>query len=457
MPDKQVQSINPANGEVLESFTPLTGARIETALDTAAERFRAWRNVPLAERAELLNRAADVLEAKAHEYARDITLEMGKPLPQAEAEVKKCATACRHYAEHGAAYLQDETIRTEAHRAFVRHLPMGPVLAVMPWNFPFWQVFRFAAPALMAGNVGLLKHASNVWRSALNIEDVFHRAGFPEGCFQTLLIGSSEVEGVIRDSRVKAVTLTGSGPAGRSVAAIAGDSIKPSLLELGGSDAFIVMPSADLDKAVKTAVTARIQNSGQSCIAGKRFFVHSDIYNDFAKRFTTAFDALKVGDPMKADTDVGPLATLAIRDELADQVERSLKGGAERLTKERTVPGRGAWIAPQVLAEAHSGTPSADEEMFGPVANLWKVSSLGDAITRANRSMFGLGSVLFSKEESEIDEAVRDLEAGATFVNSMVASDPRLPFGGIKQSGYGRELAADGLRAFMNRKTVSVA
>jgi succinate-semialdehyde dehydrogenase/glutarate-semialdehyde dehydrogenase len=457
MPDHQVQSINPANGEVIESFTPLTSSGIENALEKAAGRFHSWRNVPLAERAEMLNRAADILEAKAAEYARCITLEMGKPLSQAEAEVKKCATVCRHYAEHGASYLQDETIQTEARRAFVRHLPMGPVLAVMPWNFPFWQVFRFAAPALMAGNVGLLKHASNVWRSALNIEDVFHRAGFPEGCFQTLLAGSSEVEGIIRDDRVKAVTLTGSGPAGRSVASIAGDCVKPSLLELGGSDAFIIMPSADLDKAVKTAVTARIRNSGQSCIAGKRFFVHADIYDDFAKRFTAAFDALKVGDPMNADTDVGPLATLAIRDELAGQVERSLKGGAERLTKERTVPGKGAWIAPQILAEAHSGTPSTDEEMFGPVANLWKISSLDDAITRANRSVFGLGSVLFSKEDSEIDQAVRELEAGATFVNSMVASDPRLPFGGIKQSGYGRELAADGLRAFMNRKTVSVA
>ena len=457
MPDRQVQSINPATGEVIESFTPLTHAAIETALENASERFRTWRNVSLDERAELLNRAADVLETKAAEYARDITLEMGKPLSQAEAEVKKCATACRHYAEHGATYLQDETFHTEARRAFVRHLPMGPVLAVMPWNFPFWQVFRFAAPALMAGNVGLLKHASNVWRSALNIEDVFRRAGFPDGCFQTLLIGSSEVEGVIRDDRVKAVTLTGSGPAGRSVAAIAGDCIKPSLLELGGSDAFIVMPSADLDKAVKSAVTARIQNSGQSCIAGKRFFVHADIFEDFSKRFIKAFDALKVDDPMKADTDIGPLATLAIRDELADQIERSLKGGAESLTKDRTVPKKGAWIAPQILAEAHSGTPSTDEEMFGPVANLWKVSSLDDAISRANRSQFGLGSVLFSKDDAEIDQAIRQLEAGATFVNSMVASDPRLPFGGIKQSGYGRELAADGLRAFVNRKTVSVA
>lgn len=457
MSDKLVKSINPANGEVIEIFTPFSSATLETALEKSADRFRTWRNVSLSERAELLNSAAEVLETKVADYARDITLEMGKPLTEAEAEVRKCALVCRHYAEHGPAYMQDEIVSTEARRAYVRHLPMGPVLAVMPWNFPLWQAFRFAAPALMAGNVGLLKHASNVWRSALNIEDVFHRAGFPEGCFQTLLIGASKVESVIRDNRVKAVTLTGSGPAGRSVAAIAGDCIKPSLLELGGSDAFIVMPSADLDKAVQTAVTTRIRNSGQSCIAGKRFFVHADIYNDFSKRFAAAFDTLEVGDPMKAETDVGPLATLAIRDELADQVERSLKGGAQRLTKDRIVPGKGAWIAPQILAEAHSGTPSTDEEMFGPVANLWKVSSLDDAIARANRSVFGLGSVLFSKEESEIDKAVNELEAGATFINSMVASDPRMPFGGIKQSGYGRELAGDGLRAFMNRKTISVA
>lgn len=457
MTGSQVQSINPATGEVLETFTPLTAPGIDAALEKAADRFQSWRRVPLDERAELMTRAADVLEAKLDTYARDITLEMGKPLAQAEAEVKKCAIACRHYAEHAGAYMQDETVQTEAHRAFVRHLPLGPVLAVMPWNFPFWQVFRFAAPALMAGNVGLLKHASNVWRSALNIEDVFHRAGFPEGCFQTLLIGSSAVEGVIRDARVKAVTLTGSGPAGRSVAAIAGDCIKPSLLELGGSDAFIVMPSADLDKAVKTAVTARIQNSGQSCIAGKRFFVHEAIFGDFRDRFVAAFDALKVGDPMKADTDIGPLATTKIRDELVDQVERSVQGGALRLAKERALPGKGAWFAPEILEDAHSGTPSTDEEMFGPVANLWKVSSLDDAIARANRSVFGLGSVLFSQEEAEIDQAVRELEAGATFVNSLVASDPRLPFGGIKESGYGRELSADGLRTFMNRKTVSIA
>jgi len=457
MTDRQVQSINPATGEVIESFTPLSAPGIDAALNKATAAFRAWRNVPLNERSALLNRAADVLEARAAEYTRDITLEMGKPLSQAVAEVQKCASVCRHYADHGPAYMQDETYQTEARRAFVRHLPLGPVLAVMPWNFPFWQVFRFAAPALMAGNVGLLKHASNVWRSALNIEDLFRRAGFPEAVFQTLLIGASAVEGVIRDPRVKAVTLTGSGPAGRSVAATAGESLKPSLLELGGSDAFIVMPSADLDKAVATAVTTRIRNNGQSCIAGKRFFVHEAIYGDFRDRFVAAFDALKVGDPMQADTDVGPLATVKIRDELAEQVERSLAGGAVRLTHTRTLPGKGAWFAPAILADGHAGTPSTDEEMFGPVANLWKVTSLDDAIARANRSVFGLGSALFSQDEAEIDRAVRELEAGNTFVNSMVASDPRLPFGGIKESGYGRELAADGLRAFVNRKTVSIA
>ena len=457
MSDSEVQSINPATGEVIETFTPFSAAGIETALAKAADRFKTWRTVPLDERAELMNRAADILEAKAETYARDITAEMGKPLTEAIAEVKKSAIACRHYAAHAPAYMQDEVIQTEAHRSFVRHLPMGPVLAVMPWNFPFWQVIRFAAPALMAGNVGLLKHASNVWRSALNVEDVFRRAGFPEGCFQTLLIGSGAVEGVIRDARVKAVTLTGSGPAGRSVASIAGDSLKPSLLELGGSDAFIVMPSADLDKAVKTAVMARIRNAGQSCIAGKRFFIHADIHDAFTERFVAAFDALKVGDPMEEGTEVGPLATMKIRDELADQVERSLQGGAECLTRKRDLPSKGAWYAPAILAEAHSGTPSTDEEMFGPVANLWKVASLDDAITRANRSVFGLGSVLFSQEEAEIDQAVRELEAGSTFINAMVASDPRLPFGGVKESGYGRELAEDGLRAFMNRKTVSVA
>ncbi|MEZ5998965.1 MAG: NAD-dependent succinate-semialdehyde dehydrogenase [Hyphomonas sp.] len=452
-----VHSTNPATGEVIESFTPHDPGEVDAALGLAAGRFASWRATPLDKRAQLMTAAGDILDRQVSRFAQTITREMGKPIAQAEAEVKKCAAACRHYAEHAGAYLQDEIIPTEASRSFVRHLPMGPVLAVMPWNFPFWQVFRFAAPALMAGNVGLLKHASNVWRCALDIEDVFREAGFPEGCFQTLLIGSKEVDGVIRDDRVRAVTLTGSGPAGRSVAAAAGDSLKPSLLELGGADAFIVMPSADLDAAIATAVKARTQNSGQSCIAAKRFFVHADIHDAFRDRFVAAFEALKVGDPTARDTDIGPLATRKIRDELAQQVSESEKAGAIRLTGARDLPDTGAWFAPAILAEAPEGSPAAQEELFGPVASLWKVDSLDDAIARANASPFGLGSALFSTDEAEIAQAVQQLDAGATFVNSMVASDPRMPFGGVKQSGYGRELAADGLRAFMNRKTVSIA
>jgi succinate-semialdehyde dehydrogenase / glutarate-semialdehyde dehydrogenase len=373
------------------------------------------------------------------------------------AEVEKCALACRHYADHAEGYLRDEVIRTEASSAYVRHLPMGPVLAVMPWNFPFWQVFRFAVPTLMAGNVGLLKHASNVWRCALNIEDVFRKAGFPEGCFQTLLVGSDKVGGVIADPRVRAVTLTGSGPAGKSVAAAAGAALKPSLLELGGADAFIVMPSADIAKAAEVAVKARTQNNGQSCIAAKRFFVHSDVYGEFTKAFVAGFEALKIGDPMDTATQIGPLATAKIRDELQAQVDASLKAGARRLTKVPDRPGKGAWFAPQILADIPDSAPAAGEELFGPVASLWRVPDLSAAIRAANHSAFGLGSVIFTQDAAEIETAVRDLDAGATFVNSMVASDPRLPFGGVKESGYGRELAADGIRAFMNRKTVSIA
>ncbi|MEB3269962.1 MAG: NAD-dependent succinate-semialdehyde dehydrogenase, partial [Leptolyngbya sp.] len=375
----------------------------------------------------------------------------------AEAEVRKCALACRHYAAHAEAYLSDEPIPTDASRSFVHHVPLGPVLAVMPWNFPFWQVFRFAAPTLMAGNVGLLKHASNVWRCALDIEDVFRRAGFPEGCFQTLLIGSKDTAPVIRDKRIRAVTLTGSTPAGREVASLAGECLKPTLLELGGADAFIVMPSADLDDAVETAVKARIQNTGQSCIAAKRFLVHAEIYDDFSNRFIAAFDSLTVGDPLDRSTSIGPLATQKIRDDLTTQVDRSLASGASLLTARRRLPDAGWFYGPGILSGIPAGSPAADEELFGPVASLWRVGSIEEAVSIANRSDFGLGSVIFSREAGDIGTAIRDLEAGATFVNSLVASDPRLPFGGVKDSGYGRELAADGIRAFVNRKTVSIA
>ena len=452
-----VQSVNPANEQTIESFTPHTDGAIEASIALANERFRTWRLTSFEERARLLVSAAEVLEAQKEKWAAAMTAEMGKPLAQAIGEVEKCALVCRYYAEHGAAQLADEVIDAGVSKSYVRHLPLGPVLAVMPWNFPFWQVFRFAAPALMAGNVGLLKHASNVWRSALNIEEVFKQAGFPEGCFQTLLIGSSKVEKVLRDPRVRAATLTGSGPAGSAVASTAGDEIKPSVMELGGTDAFIVMPSADLDAAVKTAIDGRTQNNGQSCIAAKRFFVHADIYDRFRDAFVSGMDALTVGDPTDSKTNIGPLAMADIREDLVNQMDDSIRSGARKLTRDRDLPEKGYWFAPAILENAPAGSPAAEEELFGPVASLWKVDGLGDAITRANKSPFGLGSAIFTQEQPDIEMAVRDLEAGSTFVNAKVASDPRLPFGGIKQSGYGRELAIDGIRSFINRKTVSIA
>ena len=457
MSDQTVKSVNPATEVLIEEFSPFTDPMIDSAITKSDDCFTEWRKTSFEHRAELMNKAADVLDQNAERYARQMTAEMGKPLSQAKAEVEKCAWVCRHYAQHAEEYLSDEPMESGGQKAYVRHLPLGPVLAVMPWNYPFWQVFRFAAPTLMAGNTGLLKHASNVWRSALNIEEVFREAGFPDGCFQTLLIGSGAVERIIEDSRVKAVTLTGSGPAGQSVAATAGKQLKPSLLELGGSDAFLIMPSADLEKALDTAVTARTQNNGQSCIAAKRFFVHADIFDAFKEGFEARFEALKVGAPMSDETDVGPLATGQIRDELAEQVEKSTQAGAKAFYAGAGLPEKGYWFDPAILYDAPDGSPSADEEMFGPVANVWKVDSLEDAITRANRSIYGLGSAIFTQDEDEMDMAIDHLEAGATFINAMTASDPRLPFGGIKQSGYGRELSADGIKAFVNRKTVYLA
>lgn len=452
-----VKSINPANEDIIETFTPHTDADIEKKLARAEKVFKHWRLTSFAERGQLLESAADLLEDQKGTLARHMTLEMGKPFGQAVGEVEKCAWVCRHYAQNGAAYLADETISTEAASAYVRHLPLGPVLAVMPWNFPFWQVFRFAAPALMAGNTALLKHASNVWRCAIDIEDIFRRAGFPEGCFQTLLIGSDKVSAVLSDGRVKAATLTGSGPAGSAVASQAGAHIKPSVLELGGTDAFIVMPSADLEAAISTAVNARTQNGGQSCIAAKRFFVHEDVYAPFREGFVEGMKALKTGDPLEEDVQLGPLAMKSIRDDLARQTEASISAGAKPLLSAPKLPEKGWWAAPQILEEVPDMSPAANEEMFGPVAALWKVPTLAHAIERANRSDFGLGSAIFTRDEADMDLAIRDLEAGSTFVNSKVASDPRLPFGGIKQSGYGRELARDGIQAFVNRKTISIA
>lgn len=451
------KSINPATEEVIEEFSEDSSDAVEAKIAAADKAFRSWRLSSFETRGEPMQKAADLLEERSGEYALTMTLEMGKPLAQAKAEIEKCAWVCRHYAEHAEAYLLDEVIETDAANSFVRNLPLGPVLAVMPWNFPFWQVFRFAAPTLMAGNVGLLKHASNVWRCAIQIEELFQDAGFPEACFQTLLIGSDKVERVIKDDRVKAVTLTGSGPAGGTVASIAGVMIKPSLLELGGADSFIVMPSADLDAAVDTAVKARKQNNGQSCIAAKRFFVHADIYSAFRDAFVAKFENLMIGDPTSEGTDIGPLATKDIRDELVDQVEQSEKAGAKRLTSARSLPDKGWYAEPVILEDGPEDSPVFKDELFGPAAGLWKAASLESAITQTNMVSFGLGSAIFTNEEAEMDQAIRDIEAGSTFVNAMVGSDPRLPFGGVKRSGYGRELGRDGILAFVNRKTVLVA
>jgi succinate-semialdehyde dehydrogenase/glutarate-semialdehyde dehydrogenase len=439
-----IASINPATGETLATFPALTGAELESKLALAARAFRTYRHVTLAERAAWLARAAEILESERDAFGRIMTLEMGKPIESARQEAAKCALACRYYVEHGARLLADEPVDAAS---YVHYQPIGPVLAVMPWNFPFWQVFRFAAPALMAGNVGLLKHASNVPQCALAIEDILRRAGFPDGAFQTLLIASSTVQQVIADPRVKAVTLTGSEPAGRQVAAQAGSHIKKSVLELGGSDPFIVMPSADLDAAVRTAVAARCINNGQSCIAAKRFIVHAAVFSDFELRFVAGMQQLKVGDPMDESTQLGPLATPAILEELDAQVHRS---GAEILTGGHRLGRPGNYYAPTVLTDV----PKFDEELFGPVALLYRARDLDDAIRLANDTPFGLGASVWTRDAAEQRRFIDEIESGMVFVNAMVASDPRLPFGGVKSSGYGRELSAWGLREFVNVKTV---
>ncbi|MFP3943655.1 MAG: NAD-dependent succinate-semialdehyde dehydrogenase, partial [Alphaproteobacteria bacterium] len=390
-------------------------------------------------------------------WGRLMTEEMGKTHKAAVAEAEKCAWVCRFYADNAERFLKDEHIRTEASHSFVRHLPLGPVLAVMPWNFPFWQVFRFAAPALMAGNTGLLKHASNVPRCALAIEEVLREAGFAEGVFQSLLVGVPAVEKILKDGRVRAATLTGSEPAGASVASTAGAQIKKTVLELGGSDPFIVMPSADYDKALRTAVTARNINNGQSCIAAKRFIVHKDIYDRFETDFTERMAALNVGDPMSDGTDIGPLAMAQIRDDVTAQVEDSVHAGAKLLTGGKPRDGKGYFFEPGVLAEIPEDAPAFREEVFGPVALLFRAESFDHAIELANASRFGLGSAIWTTNPKEMSESADRIEAGCTFINAMVASDPRLPFGGVKASGYGRELSELGIKEFVNQKTVSVS
>jgi len=453
-----IATIDPATGETVRTFEELDDDAVDRKLARAAAAFSDWRRLSLARRAEPLGRAAELLVSERERLARLMVEEMGKPIVAARAEIDKCAWVCRHYVEHGERYLADEPIDTgEASRSFVRNLPLGPILAVMPWNFPFWQVFRFLAPNLFAGNVGLLKHASNVPQCSLAIEDILLRAGFPEGVFQTLLIGHGKVAKVLEDPRVMAATLTGSGPAGASVASLAGKLLKKTVLELGGSDPFIVMPSADLDRAAEVAVAARNLNAGQSCIAAKRFIVHQDVYEGFRDRFLEVLSRSKVGDPMREETTIGPLATRSIRDEVAKQVKDAVAKGARLLTGGSQVGDRGWFYAPTALEDIPADARVYTEEVFGPVALLFRVGDQAEAIDLANRSDFGLGSSVWTNDAAEQERFVNELEAGMTFVNAMVASDPRLPFGGVKQSGYGRELARDGIFEFVNRKTVSIA
>lgn len=449
-----IATINPATGETLQTFDELTAQELDKKLQLAADTFRTYRHTDFSERAVRMQQAASLLEADKQKYARLMTVEMGKPIKGAVQEIEKCALVCRYYAENAARHLADEIVETNATRSYVRFQPLGPVLAVMPWNFPFWQVFRFAAPALMAGNVGLLKHASNVPQCALAIEEILQRAGFPQGAFQTLLIGSALVEQVLTDSRVAAATLTGSEPAGRSVASIAGKQIKKTVLELGGSDAFIVMPSANLNEAVTTAVKARTINSGQSCIAAKRFIVAQEIYQEFERRFVEEMKALKVGDPLQEATDIGPLATEQILKDVADQVQTSVAAGALVLTGGQRLKGRGNYYEPTVLTNIRADSPASCEEVFGPVAMLFRVSGINEAIELANNTSFGLGAAAWTNDAAEQERFANELEAGSVFINGMVASDPRLPFGGIKNSGYGRELGEFGIREFVNIKTL---
>jgi succinate-semialdehyde dehydrogenase/glutarate-semialdehyde dehydrogenase len=449
-----IATTNPATGELIRVFDPNSSAEVDAKIQKAYDAFRAHRRTSFADRAAKMRRAAEILEQEKDRWARLMTLEMGKTLKSAGDEALKCAWACRYYADNAEHILADEAIASNAGKSFVAYQPLGVVLAVMPWNFPFWQVFRFAAPALMAGNGGLLKHASNVPQSALAIEEILCRAGFSEGEFLTLLIESSQVARVIDDPRVAAATLTGSEPAGRQVASQCGKQIKRTVLELGGSDPFIVMPSANLEEAAATAVKARCINNGQSCIAAKRFIVHDSIYAEFERRFVEGMKALKVGDPMSATTDLGPLATAQIVGELDDQVKRAVAGGARLLTGGKRVSGPGNFYEPTALGEVPKSCPVYYEEIFGPVAMLFPVSGIEEAIEVANDSDFGLASSVWTNDNAEIARFTAEIEAGAVFVNGMVASDPRLPFGGIKNSGYGRELSTFGIREFVNIKTV---
>lgn len=452
-----IASINPYNGATLKTFEPISDGELDRRLELAHRAYLSHRETAFADRATKLMKAADILESEQSRFGKIMTVEMGKSIAAAEAEVKKCAWVCRYYAETGERALADEDVATNASRSFIRYEPLGPVLAVMPWNFPFWQVFRFAAPALMAGNTGLLKHASNVPQCALAIEEIFLRAGFPEGVFQTILVGVGKVAAVISDDRVAAVTLTGSEPAGRSVASLAGQHIKKTVLELGGSDPFIIMASANLKDAVATAVKARVINNGQSCIAAKRFIIADAIYDACEREFVQQMRALKIGDPMDRSTELGPLANQQILADLEDQVQRAVASGARLLTGGRRVSGASLTYEPTVLTGIPPSAPVYCEEFFGPVAMLFRVKDAREAIEVANDSPFGLGASAWTRDPAEQQLFIDGIQAGQVFINAMVASDPRVPFGGVKKSGYGRELGVFGIREFVNIKTIWVS
>jgi succinate-semialdehyde dehydrogenase/glutarate-semialdehyde dehydrogenase len=454
-----IATINPATGETVKTFDELGDDEIDRRLQKAHDAFATYRLTTFAERGRWLSRAGEILDGEVDRVAEMMTLEMGKTLVSARQEVRKCATACRFYAERAEGFLADEPADADAvgaTRAWVTYQPIGPVLAIMPWNFPLWQAMRFAAPALMAGNVGLLKHASNVPQTALYFQELFDKAGFPEGAFQTLLVGAAKVEAILKDRRVVAATLTGSGPAGSAVAATAGSQVKTTVLELGGSDPFVVMPSADLDKAAETAVVARLLNNGQSCINAKRFIVHTDVYDEWVPRFVAVMSSKKVGDPMDEATDVGPLASQQQQDDVAELVDDAKANGAEVLCGGERPDGPGFYYPPTILAGITPEMRVDQTEVFGPVATVYRVADIDEAVAKANDSEFGLGSNVWTEDPAEQERFVRDLEAGMVFVNGNTTSYPELPFGGIKSSGYGRELSFHGIKEFCNTKTVWV-
>ncbi|MDG1521570.1 MAG: aldehyde dehydrogenase family protein [Hellea sp.] len=451
-----VVSRNPSTGQIIKQFESYSDACVDGLVLKSLSAHKKLKKISINKRAVCMMTVARILNTESEKLGKILTQEMGKTHKSAVAEIKKSALGAEHYAMSAEDYMADDIIKTNALKSYRSYQPIGPILAVMPWNYPVWQVIRFAAPAIMAGNTVLLKHASNVTQCALYLEDIFKRAGFHDGVFQTLILPSSKVERVLRNENVRAATLTGSETAGSSVAAICGQEIKPTVLELGGSDAFIVMPSADLEKAAAVGTTARTQNNGQSCIAAKRFIVHAKVYEVFKEKLVRNFAALKIGDPMKPETDIGPLVNQSSLNEVEEQVKNAVDCGAKLLCGGKAIKGQGYFFQPGIIEKIPNSARIYSEEIFAPVAGLYKINSIEEAIELANDSPFGLGSSVWTSELDEQKQVIDDIEAGATFVNAMTSSDPRLPFGGIKRSGYGRELAAEGLRAFCNVKTVSI-